>query len=115
MSIHKDDKFIEFIECVCLRPTMFVRSGSFEEVATFLDGYTHGVTQFAPADVRADCLYAFGYWLSDKCEGLKGVPRSLAWFGKIRHLFPDDQEALQAMARLYREFLDDPGRVKRTT
>lgn len=37
-------KFSEFIECVCGRPTMRVRSGSFEEVATFLEGYTEGVT-----------------------------------------------------------------------
>ena len=44
MSIHKDDRFIEFIECVCQRPMMFTRPGSFGEVATFLDGYTEGVT-----------------------------------------------------------------------
>ena len=92
---------------------MFAPSGSFDEIATFLDGYTQGVVHYAPKDVRANCLDAFGAWLSETQPGLAQVPRSRFWFVKIRALYPDDSDALRATARLYGEFLNDPERDRR--
>ena len=106
------NKLAGFVECVLGRPAMFVPSGSFDEVVTFLDGYTQGVNHYAPKDVRAECLDAFGAWLSDTQPGLAQVPRNRFWFIKIRALYPDDADALRATADLYRDFLNDPERAR---
>ena len=107
------NKLVEFVECVLRRPTVYVRSDSFDEVATYLDGYTEGILHYAPNDVKANCLEAFGLWLSETQAGLEKVPRSRPWFIKIRILYPDDTDALRVTAYLYGEFLKDPKRACR--
>lgn len=110
---------IDFLQRLCERPKSLAPSGSFDEIALFLEGYDCAVREFAPGEVKATSLLEFGRWLSYSHENAdmvwlvngKEVPANLAWRAKVQRLYPDDAEALQALPALYQQFLDDPRRA----
>ncbi len=110
---------IELLQHMCGRPRMYVRTGTFEEVATFLEGYDSALNEFAPEEVKAVSLREFGRWLSYTHEDAdmmwlhngEEIEASLAWASKVRRVYPVDSDALEALPVLYRRFLDDIHRV----
>jgi hypothetical protein len=98
---------------------MFVPSGTFEEIAAFLEGYNTALNEFASEEAKATGLREFGRWLSYTHENSdmiwlvngEEVAANLGWSSKIRRLYPVDDKAFEALPHLYRQFLDDPQRV----
>lgn len=109
----------DFLQRLCERPKSLAPSGSFDEIALFLEGYDCATREFAPEEVKAISLREFGRWLSYSHENadivwlIDGdeVPHNLAWWAKVQRLYPDDTQALQALPVLYQQFLDDPRRA----
>ena len=105
----------ELIPFICSRPRMFARSGTFDEIAAFLEGYDFAMSEFAPKEVKEAGLIEFGRWLNRTHEDADGVwqingeevAANLGWSSKFRRLCPADDEAFEALPRLYQQFLDD--------
>ncbi|MDT0454983.1 hypothetical protein RM550_04390 [Streptomyces sp. DSM 41527] len=91
----------EFVEQVRLRPGMWVRGGSLEELSTMLFGYSvalrvHGVDEefaFHPSSGP------FASWLSREY----GLPMALGWASAIERHLPDEPP-LDTFFRLFDEF-----------
>lgn len=105
----------ELIPVICSRPRMFVRSGTFDEVINVLMGYDAALFEFAPQEVKETSLKEFGRWLTRTHENAdmqwqingEEVAASLYWSSKFRRLCPADDEAFEALPRLYQQYLDD--------
>ena len=75
---------------------MYTRRGSFNEVIAFIEGYT---TADRPNGSRAE-WHGFSRWLSEKFD-YRSDKVAAEYLGES---FPDDGEALENLARLYREY-----------
>src|ERR1051326_2819062 len=87
---------ITFTEAVLRRPTMYTLTGSFAEVACFLEGYYSGLAKAnydAPPVVEWS---AFLRWLAKRL----GVDSALA-LKRIHESYEDDCERMRAFADWY--------------
>ncbi|MGW6784178.1 hypothetical protein [Streptomyces sp. NPDC054987] len=100
-SIAEWQDAFDFVEQVRLRPGMFVRNGSVQQLSTMLFGYSvallvHGVDEefvFDPASGP------FARWLSHEY----GWSMATGWARAIEHYLPDELP-LEAFFRLLDEF-----------
>ena len=96
-----EDEFLEIVEALCKRPPMYTATGSFFEVASFLEGFGSG------ADVRhGDCQYhsrltPFLKWAAHKFQSGEVI---IQWTD-FRARFASDDEACENLPVLYREYI----------
>ncbi|MEP6924018.1 MAG: hypothetical protein ABI954_06115 [Pyrinomonadaceae bacterium] len=96
MMTEKD--FFEYVEAVCKRPKMYTPTGSFYEVAGFLEGYSAG------AGVGGHIYHfrstQFRKWVIKKFK----IQKTIIDWKEFRELFSSDLEALNNLPILYKEF-----------
>ena len=91
--------FCEVIESLCKHPQMYTMSGTFEEVVAWIEGYTMNARNNRQ-DARFQ-LYDFNRWLASK----RNYPDHIVATSYLRQSYPEDKEALAALASLFREFV----------
>jgi hypothetical protein len=101
----KKTTFADVIGFLCKRPQMYTMRGSFNEVIAFIEGYTTGDRN---RSTRLE-WHGFSRWLSEKFE----YPSSEVASEYVRKTYPDDREALESLARLYRQYAEESGKVQR--
>lgn len=97
-------EFCEAIEYICQYPyrKMWLRTGSFDEVVAYLEGYSMG----AQVERHGHHTFTvpFGHWLAIKFPS-KRKGNILGW-DEYREVFPDEDEAIANLPVLYREFAE---------
>jgi hypothetical protein len=94
--------FLEVVEAVCKRPGLYTPTGSFYEIASFLEGFGVGADIGAPRTTHS-AMTPFLIWLANR---LKTGDIFLEWT-EFRERFSSDLEALENVLHLYREFVED--------
>jgi hypothetical protein len=79
---------------VCLRPQMYVGSCNFREVTSFINGFA-----FSDESLSTE-LREFSRWLGIKFR----CPQNVAWFATIEQKYPDMEDALRELPKLFEEF-----------
>jgi hypothetical protein len=84
----------ELIKSICTRPNMFVNNADLYHVAAFIDGFT----------IANETTYResreFGVWLAEKLN----FPPNWVWWSGLRKKYPNDEEALRELPKLFQEF-----------
>ena len=95
-------EFCEAIEYICQYPyrQMWLRTGSFDEVIAYLEGYSSGAR--VERHGHHTFTVPFGHWLEIKFSFERN---SFNW-DKYREVFPDEDEAIANLPILYREFAE---------
>lgn len=82
------------IKLVCSGPKAFVDNDDFFTVVAFIDGFAYSNKAFH------DEMIDFSVWLSEKLD----LHYQIVWFSKIVRQFPDKDDALRELPKLYEEF-----------
>jgi hypothetical protein len=88
-----DYELFELIVLICAKPTMFGCS-SFSMVASFIEGYV-----FSKKDLTLE-LRESTNWLSVELS----FPNNWAWFSGLEKKFPNDEDAMRELPKLFDEF-----------
>ena len=95
-------EFCEAIEYICQYPyrKMWLRTGSFDEVLAYLEGYADG----AKVEKHGHHTFSvpFKHWLAIKFSTENDI---LDW-DEYREIFADDDDAIANLPILYREFAE---------
>lgn len=91
-------EFVEVVNAVCGRPTMYTKSGDFYEVISFLEGYAVGANV---GDISSHSKFTpFFRWLEKKSQ-FKKV--ELNW-DIYRGYFDSDRDALDKLSSFYSKY-----------
>ena len=90
----------DLIGCLCSRPTMFFRNGSFSEGAAYIDGFVSG-----RGGSVAEEFNHFRRWLAERAYEANGAAQNLVWLSYIEQLFPNDAEVFANLPGLFALFL----------
>lgn len=97
-----EQDFCKTIEYICRyeHRRMWLRTGSFDEILAYLEGYSVG----AKLHRHGHHTYTthFKHWLAIKFSSENNV---LSW-DEYRKIFPDEEEAITNLPILYREFTE---------
>ncbi len=92
--------FLEYVEAFCKRPKMYTSKGSFDEAVALLEGFGMG------ANVGEHCYHSaftpFHLWMVKKFS----IPKIIINWNDFREKFSSDEEALQNLPILYREYVE---------
>ena len=102
-------EFCPHIEYICAHDYrhMWLRTGSFNEVLAYLEGYANG----AQVERHGHHTFTvpFCHWLAIKFSGQfqpKYVDCNILYWDEYREIFPDEEEAIANLPILYREFAE---------
>ncbi len=96
MPIHTpgEDKLGELICNIVRRPAMYVGNCEFVEVAGFIEGFASS----SAGDYQE--LREFNRWLAVRLD----FPRNWGWKDGMKEVYPNSEEALRELGRLFKEF-----------
>jgi hypothetical protein len=89
--------FAEFVESVCSRPRLYVRHGSFVEVAACILGFHCGV--ISTDAERETGLDGFQIWVAEKLKN-----PHVHWSSTIEWIYPDDETRIEQLRLLFAEY-----------
>lgn len=104
--------FDKLVDSICVRPRCYVCTGTFLEVATFLEAFAMGLAAGNPDLGKVWAETGWGPpmvsewvdfsrdWLWQKLD----YPRNFVWLSVLRERYPDDQTAIEQLRLLYLEF-----------
>lgn len=102
-------EFCEAFEYICQYPyrKMWLRTGSFNEVLAYLEGYSIGghVERYG----HHTFTVPFRHWLAIKFSAERkpeNVESNILTWNEYREIFPDEEEAIANLPILYREFAE---------
>lgn len=93
------DKFIELVESICKRRSMYVCDGSFLEVSAYLSGFAHASTN---CPLSNDGWKAFSRYVARHF----GFPENYIWPYVLKTCSRDDDEATDRLLSLLAKFSD---------
>lgn len=82
------------IKAVCARPTMYVRTGDFSNVASFIDGFAYA------SESNQQEIRAFNKWLAS----LLNFPRNQAWWLGLTKIYPNSEDSIKELPKLFSKF-----------
>jgi hypothetical protein len=88
-------KALSLVQRVCKRPRMYAPNNDFYAITAFIDGYMYASPH------NAELMKDFNKWLAHKL----GFPQALAWMWGIKDKYPDSEEALGKLSKLFAEFV----------
>jgi len=91
------DKFIELVESICKRRSMYVCDGSFLEVSAYLSGFAHASTN---CPLSNDGWKAFSRYVARHF----GFPENYIWPYVLKSCSRDDDEATDRLLSLLVQF-----------
>jgi hypothetical protein len=102
-------EFCKAIEYICRyeHRHMWLRTGSFDEVLAYLEGYANG----AKVERHGHHTYTvpFGHWLAIKFSAERkpeNAKKDIVSWKEYREIFPNEEEAIANLPVLYREFAE---------
>jgi hypothetical protein len=104
-----EKEFIEHIEYICQYEyrKMWLRTGSFNEVLAYLEGFADGAN--VERHGHHTFTVPFKHWLAIKFSAERKPENNesniLSW-NEYREIFPDEEEAIANLPILYREFAE---------
>ena len=92
----------EFIQQVCLRPSMHVGVHRFDLAVAYIDGYYHALVFLRSEETKSGELRDFSSWLAER----HNLPRNWTWGSLMQKAYPNDEFAFEQLPLLYEEFIN---------
>lgn len=102
-----EEEFIEDIEALCNGNSPVTPTGTFFEVVSYLEGYGKGQSVVKNSH---SVFTPFLRWFSENKLGWKSSEIPIRWVA-FRELFSSDEEALESLPILYKEYVDSKSKI----
>ncbi len=84
------------IDAITQRPQMYTGYAELRYVAVYLEGFAYAKEE------HSEELRKFNLWLAERLN----FPRNWAWWDGLLRAYPDSQESIRELRRLFKEFKD---------
>ena len=101
MTFSNREAFLALVNCICKRPGMYVGSEDLRDVAIYLDGFEHGLTQSLGGGLFTK---TWPRWLEGHYVHCHQAQR---WTQVLRNLTGSDEAVFAVLPSLYSEFFAD--------
>ncbi|MBK8812300.1 MAG: hypothetical protein IPN69_16440 [Acidobacteria bacterium] len=90
------------IGAITRRPQMYTGYTDLRYVAVYLEGFAYA------KDETSKEIRGFNQWLAERLN----FPRNWAWWDGLLQAYPDSEDALRELSRLFKEFKEPKGTMK---